>query len=62
MYNINNVNYMAGKYYLNSRALVQRFKVRFQAWSDAGVIDYDETCFMHLTPGVVHKFPRAFGA
>ena len=53
---------MAGKYYFNSRALVQRFQFRFQAWSDAGVIDYDETCFMHLTPGVVHTFLRAFGA
>ena len=24
-------------------------------------IDYDEACFMHLTPGVVHKFPKAVG-
>ena len=25
------------------------------------VIDYDEACFMHLTPGVVHNFPKAVG-
>ena len=25
------------------------------------VMDYDEACFMHLTPGVVHKFPKAVG-
>ena len=23
--------------------------------------DYDEACFMHLTPGVVHNFPKAVG-
>ena len=22
-------------------------------------MDYDEACFMHLTPGVVHNFPKA---
>ena len=22
---------------------------------------YDEACFMHLTPGVVHNFPKAVG-
>ena len=22
---------------------------------------YDEACFMHLTPGVVHNFPKAGG-
>ena len=29
--------------------------------SKPGVIDYDEACFMHLTPGVVHNFPKAVG-
>ena len=24
-------------------------------------LDYDEACFMHLTPGVVHNFPKAVG-
>ena len=24
-----------------------------------GVMDYDEAYFMHLTPGVVHNFPKA---
>ena len=24
-----------------------------------GVTDYDEACKMHLTPGVVHNFPKA---
>ena len=24
-------------------------------------IPYDEACFMHLTPGVVHDFPKAMG-
>ena len=33
----------------------------FQAWSHTGVMDYDEACFMHLTPGVVHNFPKAVG-
>ena len=26
-----------------------------------GVMDYDEACFVHLTPGVVHNFPKAVG-
>ena len=26
-----------------------------------GLMDYDEACFMHLTPGVVHNFPKAVG-
>ena len=26
-----------------------------------GVIDYDEACFMHPTPGMVHNFPKAVG-
>ena len=25
------------------------------------VMDYDEACFMHLTPGVVHNFSKAVG-
>ena len=25
------------------------------------VMDCDEACFMHLTPGVVHNFPKAVG-
>ena len=24
-------------------------------------MDYDEACFMHLTPGVVHNFPKDVG-
>ena len=32
-----------------------------QARSHTGVMDYDEACFMHLTPGVVHNFPKAVG-
>ena len=24
-----------------------------------GVMDYDEACFMHLTPGMVQNFPKA---
>ena len=30
--------------------------------SHTGVMDYDEACFMHLTPGMVHDFPKAVGA
>ena len=26
-----------------------------------GVMDYDASCVMHLTPGVVHNFPKAVG-
>ena len=35
--------------------------VRFWARRHTGVMDYDEACFMHLTPGVVHNFPKAVG-
>ena len=42
-------------------SLIQRSPVRFRAWSHTGVMDYDEACFMHLTPGVVHNFPKAVG-
>ena len=24
---------------------------KFRVWSHTGVMDYDEACFMHLTPG-----------
>ena len=24
-------------------------------------MDYDEACFIHLTPGVVHNFPKVVG-
>ena len=33
----------------------------FWARSHTGVMDYDEACFMHLNPGVVHNFPKAVG-
>ena len=29
--------------------------------SHTRVMDYDEACKMHLTPGVVHNFPKAVG-
>ena len=41
--------------------VIQRSPVRFQAPSHTGVMDYDEACFMHLIPGVVHNFPKAVG-
>ena len=25
------------------------------------VMDYDEACFVHLSPGVFHDFPKAVG-
>ena len=30
-------------------------------YAHTGVMDYDEACFMHLTPGVVRNFPKAVG-
>ena len=45
----------------STHPLVQRSPVRFQARSHTGVMDYDEACSMHLTPGVVHNFPKAVG-
>ena len=36
-------------------------RVRFRARSHTGVMDYDEACFMHLTPRVVHNFPKDVG-
>ena len=35
--------------------------IRFRALSHTGVMDYDEECIMHLTPGVVYNFPKAVG-
>ena len=35
--------------------------VGFTNRSHTGVMDYDEACCMHLTPGVVHNFPKAVG-
>ena len=33
----------------------------FKIMSHTGVMDYNETCCMHLPPGVVHNFPKAVG-
>ena len=33
----------------------------FRARSHTGVMDYDETYFMHLTHGVVQNFPKVVG-
>ena len=41
--------------------IIQRSSVQFRGRSHTGVMDYDEACFMHLTPGVVHKLPKAVG-
>ena len=41
--------------------LIQRSPVRLWAWTHTGVMDYDEACKVHLTPGVVHNFPKAVG-
>ena len=35
--------------------------VQFRARSHSGLMDYDEACKMHLTPGVVHNFLKAGG-
>ena len=43
----------------STRPLIQRSLVRFRFHT--GVMDYDESCFMHLTPGVVHNFPKGCG-
>ena len=43
----------------STHPLIQMFMVRFRARSHTGVMDYDEACFMHLTPGVVHNFSKA---
>ena len=44
-----------------SPQLQRKYNVRFRAQSHTGVMDYDEACKMHLTPGVVHNFPKAVG-
>ena len=41
--------------------LIQRSLVRVRSRAHNGVIDYDEACLMHLTPGVVHNLPKAVG-
>ena len=41
--------------------LIQRSLVQFRARSHTGVMDYDEACFMHFTPAVVHNFQKAVG-
>ena len=35
--------------------------VKITSRSHTRVMDYDEACFMHLPPGVVHNFPKAVG-
>ena len=44
----------------STHQLIQRSPVQFKAQSHTGVMDYDEACFMHLTPRVVN-FPKAVG-
>ena len=34
---------------------------RFDSGPHTGVMDYNEACIMHLTPGVVHNLPKAVG-
>ena len=43
------------------RVLIQRSPVRFWAWSQTAVMDYDEASIVHLTPGEVQNFPKAVG-
>ena len=43
----------------STQPLIQRSPVRVRVRSHTGVMNYDEACFMHLTPGVVHNFPKA---
>ena len=38
-----------------------RSLVLFRARSHTGVMDYDEVCIVHLTPGVIHNFPKSVG-
>ena len=49
---------ISGRSYTTSLSI---YYSRFRARSHTGVMDYDEACFMHLTPGVVHNFPKAVG-
>ena len=41
--------------------LIQRSPVLFRPRSHTQVMDYNEACFMHLTPGVVQNFPKTVG-
>ena len=41
--------------------LTLRDMVAEVARSHTGAMDYDEACIMHLTPGVVHNFPKTVG-
>ena len=34
--------------------------VQFQAQSHTGDMDFDEPCIVHLIPGVVHNFHKAW--
>ena len=43
----------------STHSLIQRSLVRFRARSHTRVMDCDEACFMHLTPGVDHNFQKA---
>ena len=45
----------------STHPLIQRSLVWFRAWSHTGITEYDEACKMHLSPGVVHNFPKAVG-
>ena len=45
----------------NTRPIIPMSPVRFRAQTHTGVMDYDEACFMHLTPGVVHNFTKSVG-
>ena len=35
--------------------------LRAVGWSLDPRLDHDAACFMHLSPGVVHNFPKAVG-
>ena len=45
----------------STRPLTQRSPVRFWARPHTRGMDYEEACFMHLTPGVVHNFQKGCG-
>ena len=42
-----------------SSQITQRAQSHTGSRSHTGLVDYDEACSMHLTPGVVHNFPEA---
>ena len=48
-------------FHLDKSNMLKAKYIRFRARSHTGVMNYDEACFMHLTPGVVHNFPKAVG-